>query len=48
MGDKHEEFVVADNIQQVIDYCKLDLLDENAEVEGIAAAVPITKILCKL
>ena len=47
MGDKRDEFVVADDMQQVIDYCKNDLHDKGMSVEALVAEVPVTKILCK-
>lgn len=36
-----EEFVTATHINQVIEYCKLDLSDEATEVIGIEYKVPV-------
>lgn len=45
-GSKRDEFVVADNIKDVIKYCSFDLQDKGMEIEGITKEVPVTKILC--
>jgi hypothetical protein len=47
VGTERDEFVVADNIQQVIEYSCRDLQDAGLEVEGIVKEIPITTILSK-
>ncbi len=46
-GRKQEEFVIANDISQVIEYLKTDLNDKGMEVESIIKEVPVTKILAK-
>jgi hypothetical protein len=46
-GQKQSECVVADDMQQVVDYLKSDLMDRGLQVTSIHEVAPITKILCK-
>lgn len=46
IGSKTDEFVVADDIRDVIKYCSFDLQDKGMAIEGITKEVPVTKILC--
>ncbi len=45
IGKKRDEFVIANDISQVIKYLETDLRDQGMEVESIIKEVPVTKIL---
>lgn len=42
---QQSEYIVAETLNQVLDYLKIDMQDESTEIETIARLFPIVEIL---